>query len=116
MVLTGKVFLPLVILVGSLIVAAIFVKNRGMKFSQANIVSPPLIGEINRINREGPWPECVGLLYQDCAALVELYTTDVAMETIERFHEGDKPNDFDPNRVIIFVDESDIVTRIPHKG
>mmetsp|Transcript_1469 Transcript_1469/g.3156 ORF Transcript_1469/g.3156 Transcript_1469/m.3156 type:complete len:115 (-) Transcript_1469:240-584(-) len=114
MVFTGKAFLPIVILVGSLIAAGVYVKNRGVEMSQANMVPMPMIGEINKVNREGPWPECVGLSYEDCSDQIESYTTGL-VET-KMFDEGVQPNGFDPKRVAIFVDKSGIVTEIPHKG
>mmetsp|Transcript_17770 Transcript_17770/g.48345 ORF Transcript_17770/g.48345 Transcript_17770/m.48345 type:complete len:113 (+) Transcript_17770:199-537(+) len=111
--LTGKAALPLVVLVGSLIAATFYIKNRSTQVS-GSIVPMPMIGEVNGVNREGPWPECVGLSFEECSERIDSYTKDGV--EIEMSFERIKPNDFNPKRVVIFVDEDEIVTSIPHKG
>eukprot|EP00527_Entomoneis_sp_CCMP2396_P008277 CAMPEP_0198143724 /NCGR_PEP_ID=MMETSP1443-20131203/9954_1 /TAXON_ID=186043 /ORGANISM="Entomoneis sp., Strain CCMP2396" /LENGTH=114 /DNA_ID=CAMNT_0043807005 /DNA_START=55 /DNA_END=399 /DNA_ORIENTATION=- len=114
MVFTGKAVLPLLILFGSIMAATLYVRKRGGEMSQANLVRMPIIGEINKVNREGPWPECVGISFKECSKLIESYTQEFA--EIEIYDEGEEPKGFNPKRVALKVDESGIVTTIPHKG
>ena len=149
MVLSGKALLPAIILFGSMMVAAMYLRQRGavlvrlycrrmlltnkyeceFAFStsllmlsklwrypqnQTNMVARPMIGDINTINREGPWPECSGIPSQECVELINKSTG--SRVEIEFSSPGEETHGFNPERVIIVIDASDVVTNIPHKG
>ena len=73
-----------------------------------------MIGNVNQVNREGPWPECLGMESPLCAELIQQYAKTVS--SIEVVEEGSRCEGFQPSRVCIYVNPEGDVTKIPHKG
>ena len=61
-----------------------------------------MIGDINTINREGPWPECSGIPSQECVELINKSTG--SRVEIEFSSPGEETHGFNPERVIIVID------------
>ena len=78
------------------------------------MIARPMIGNVNEVNREGPWPDCVDMSYQECSALIKLYSKRHLY--FENVSEGVGCEGFKTSRVCLYVDEEGIVTEIPHKG
>ena len=55
------------------------------------------------------WPECIGMQAEDCVALVESEAPDVYTIVV-------RPREYDFHRVIIRVDNDDLVTQTPYRG
>jgi hypothetical protein len=75
----------------------------------------PLIGGSDAtMNREGPWPSCVGMSGEACQAMIESMANDVTVQVVSQ--DAMVTMDFRTDRVRIFVDDSGVVTRTPSRG
>ncbi|KAL7576291.1 hypothetical protein ACA910_018114 [Epithemia clementina (nom. ined.)] len=110
-----KALLPIVIVIGAFIAASFHVRNRSAQLRQSNMIARPMIGNVYQVNREGPWPECVGMESWKCLERIQSLTDNI--DTIETTEEGSGYCEgFRPSRVCLVVDKEDVVTKIPHKG
>jgi Potato inhibitor I family len=69
-------------------------------------------------SQQGPWPKCLGLTGEDCAAYIESSTTQAqdSLDIVIVKHGSVSIRDFQKDRVRIFVDDQGIVNSIPGKG
>lgn len=88
-----------------------FLKNDSQR-EAANIVPMPRIG--GGALRRGPWPGCLGIGSEECVAMIETYATDCDVVVVTPTMAATKY--FDTKRVLIYVDEDNIVTQIPIRG
>ena len=67
-------------------------------------------------HHQGPWPACVEqeLSGIQCEQLILAYVDDIIIEIIKPM--DDVQADFRINRVRIFVNETNYVTKIPERG
>jgi Potato inhibitor I family len=65
---------------------------------------------------QGPWPVCVGISGKDCQHLIESFAEDVRGHVFIKDPDMVVSTDFDTTRVLIWVDEDGIVTKIPKRG
>eukprot|EP00538_Stauroneis_constricta_P007926 CAMPEP_0119565200 /NCGR_PEP_ID=MMETSP1352-20130426/29276_1 /TAXON_ID=265584 /ORGANISM="Stauroneis constricta, Strain CCMP1120" /LENGTH=70 /DNA_ID=CAMNT_0007614071 /DNA_START=144 /DNA_END=356 /DNA_ORIENTATION=+ len=66
---------------------------------------------------EGPWPKCLGMSSERCVSYIEEYASGVKDNVVVMGVETkDEIDDFDKNRVLVFVDDGDVVVEIPHRG
>ena len=75
----------------------------------------PMIGGAST-NREGPWPQCVGMSGDDCKHVIETYAEDVRGNVFIIPEDSMVTMDFRTDRVRIFVDGDNVVTQIPGRG
>lgn len=68
------------------------------------------------INREGPWPQCVGMDADECKRMIQTYASDVRGNVVILSEDAAVTMDFRTDRVRIFVDEKNVVTHIPGRG
>lgn len=62
----------------------------------------------------GPWPQCKGASLQSCLDVINVDAPDVTPLVL---HPGEgATREYNIFRVIIHVDENDIVTNIPNRG
>ena len=74
-------------------------------------------GSPQTINREGPWPACVGMAGATCSAMILSMATDLQAENIIIMDQDSfMTMDFRTDRVRIMVNEQGVVTRIPGRG
>jgi Potato inhibitor I family len=67
--------------------------------------------------REGPWPECLGWTGSKCQRYVESYGDEKLRGHVHIVPAGSMVTmDFDTDRVRIYVDEADLVNKIPRRG
>jgi L-rhamnose mutarotase len=67
---------------------------------------------------QGPWPECLNMLSSDCIKHIATYAEDLRKSQNFQIVQQDMmvTMDFSPNRVRIYVNDSDIVIQIPRRG
>lgn len=67
---------------------------------------------------QGPWPECLGLPASDCVHIIKTYAEDLRSSGHVFVIEPDMmvTMDFDEHRVRVWVDESNLVNKIPKRG
>ena len=76
------------------------------------MVKTPMIG---LRYKNGPWPKCLGMDGDKCCAYIKSVTKQV--DKCESYPEGTRvTEDFDTARVRVWVDESNVVTKIPDRG
>mmetsp|Transcript_27282 Transcript_27282/g.38371 ORF Transcript_27282/g.38371 Transcript_27282/m.38371 type:complete len:84 (+) Transcript_27282:24-275(+) len=81
-----------------------------------NRVNTPMIGGSMTSRRGGPWPECVGESVEDCIQLIKESNLRKQRD-IEIIYSNSKvKSDFQPNRVRIYVDDDELVEKIPKLG
>jgi len=62
----------------------------------------------------GPWPKCTGGTLQACTDIIAAEAPDV---TVLVLHPGEgATREYNIFRVIVHVDENDIVTNVPNRG
>ena len=62
----------------------------------------------------GPWPQCKGLSADSCTEIVKAEAPDVKVVVV---HPGEGvTREYNVRRVIIYVDENDIVQNEPGRG
>jgi len=101
----------MMLLFGGLLFAIISVKEQSIKNVQQ--VVQPMIGGSLEYNRMGPWPECEGMIADECESLIESIVDDNVMIIIVDADFIEK--DVDINRVYIYA-ENEIVQGIPNRG
>lgn len=74
-----------------------------------------MIGNV-RMGKEGPWPKCVGMDGTECCNLVEGEAKQTRGNCIVLSENSPVTMDFMTTRVRVFVDEDNVVTKIPHLG
>ena len=67
---------------------------------------------------QGPWPECLDLIAYDCIKHIEIYAEDLRVSHNFPIVQPDMmvTMDFNPKRVRIYVNDSNIVIQIPRRG
>jgi Potato inhibitor I family len=67
---------------------------------------------------QGPWPECLDMSSTNCIRYIETYAEDLRISQQIKVVPPDVmvTMDFNPKRVRIYVNESDIVIQIPRRG
>lgn len=71
---------------------------------------------IHRTGNRGPWPECLGIDGEKCAGIIEASAYDM-QNNVFLLHPGEMyTEDFRTDRVRVFVDEYDIVFKVPKLG
>ena len=67
---------------------------------------------------QGPWPECLGLAASDCVHIIKTYAEDLRESGHVFVIQPDMmvTMDFDETRVRVWVDESNMVNKIPRRG
>jgi Potato inhibitor I family len=83
-----------------------------------------MIGNVRTNNKEGPWPDCLGMTGEECQSYVQHYAcrssnNDEDCQVV--IVPLDAPpsaltKDFLPNRIRIFVNATGYVTLIPDRG
>ncbi|CAB9497375.1 expressed unknown protein [Seminavis robusta] len=111
----SNTFLVSVILlfVGTL-AAVVTLKSQGRSVETNKIVPLPQIGGMAL--RRGPWPGCLGLEASKCVDIVTSYAPKVEIEVITLEMAEEVADDFNPNRVRIYLDEDGLVAQIPLRG
>lgn len=90
---------------------SIFLQNR------ANIVPQPMIGGSSMNNRNGPWPECVGMTGDDCASMIRSVASDLSPSNVVVMNVNSMMTmDYRTDRVRIMVDDDGKVVRSPSRG
>jgi hypothetical protein len=64
----------------------------------------------------GPWPKCLGMTGQDCVNYIDSYAQDLEGRIYIISPGTAVTEDFQTDRVRIYVDEDGIVTAIPDRG
>lgn len=67
-------------------------------------------------NRQGPWPECIGLSGSDCVRLIEENAEDVRGRVHVVPADGMVTMDYRTDRVRVFVDKNGFVQTAPSRG
>lgn len=69
------------------------------------------------MNKEGPWPECIGQTGEACKALIEAMAGDDVRGNVFVLAENSLMTmDFRTDRVRIFVDSNGLVQKAPGRG
>lgn len=84
-----------------------------------------MIGNVRTNNKEGPWPDCVGMTGEECQSYVRHYACHSASNNKDPCQVVIVPlldaaaavaQDFLPNRIRIFVNATGYVALIPDRG
>mmetsp|Transcript_19124 Transcript_19124/g.35689 ORF Transcript_19124/g.35689 Transcript_19124/m.35689 type:complete len:101 (+) Transcript_19124:27-329(+) len=78
-----------------------------------SIVSPPMI---TMAQRQGPWPECLGLTGEACFDLIESSVSDDTLDLVIVPEGSILTKDFRKDRVRIFVNGNNVVYAVPGRG
>jgi hypothetical protein len=113
MVSTSGLAFVLMFVVG-LSIGLVSIKDRRSQVEEQTRVQMPKFGGLDTRQKEGPWPACLGMNGEDCLELIASYAKDLHIELIHPYEPS--TNDFRPDRVRIFVDDSNVVTTIPNRG
>ena len=82
---------------------------------KTKVIPEPIIGR-EESNREGPWPECVGITGENCVRLIETHAEDLRGR-IYIIPEGSMvTQDYDTTRVRVWVNAEGIVNDVPSRG
>ena len=107
----------LILLFGGTFVALSALKGGSEREKAAHIVPLPRIG--GGALQQGPWPTCVGMRYEPCVSLIESHCGKHKCQvTVVGPGDTDTNNkdDFDPDRVRVYVDNYGFVTETPMRG
>ena len=121
MVSTSGLAIVLVFVVG-VSIGLVFIKDRRSQMEQQMRVPMAKFGGLDTRHKEGPWPACLGMNGKDCLQLIASYDEHLQIQLIhDTVYDDDEPSspdnhDFMPNRVRIFVNDSNLVTTIPNRG
>jgi hypothetical protein len=102
-------------LVGNVLNCSLIVLSLFAAQSLARIVRMPMRGGAES-NREGPWPECMGLSGEECRTLIQATASDLRGNVFIMPENSMYTMDFRTDRVRIFVDGDGIVVKSPHRG
>lgn len=101
----------MVLLVIGLMAASNELQYQGQQMASNAIVPMP---KITMASKQGPWPKCVGMTGQNCAAYIEENAQDLTVEVIS--YGTMVTQDFRTDRVRIFVDADGLVFAAPSRG
>ena len=73
-----------------------------------------MFGGLNTRRAEGPWPECLNINGEACVDLLKMYTEGISIELMQE--NVNVLDDFQPNRVRIYVSASNVVVAVPQRG
>ena len=72
-------------------------------------------GTTKQILQQGPWPECLGISGEQCKELIASAADDVIGNIYIMNENSMMTMDYRTNRVRIFVNDNNIVTKIPSR-
>jgi Potato inhibitor I family len=111
---SGSLLVSVILLFAGTLVAVVYLKTEGRNVENNKIVPLPQLGGIAL--RHGPWPGCLGLESDACKDIISSYAPNLEIEVITPDMVDLIIDDFNINRVRVYVDENDIVQDIPVKG
>lgn len=71
---------------------------------------------IGMSQRQGPWPKCLEMDGDSCCQYIEGYAKDVRGYCLVINENDMVTEDFVSTRVRVFVDDDNVVTKIPDRG
>jgi len=109
---SATAFASMMLMVIGLMAASSSMKYEGLQMANKEIVQMP---KISLPSQQGPWPQCIGMLGEDCMDYIEQNGDEDF--TIELIPYGSIVTmDVKVDRVRVFVDENDIVVDAPGRG
>jgi hypothetical protein len=86
--------------------------------NQANIVPQPMVGgSTATMNREGPWPDCIGMTGSECAQMIKSMAPDLdANNVMVVSFDSMMTMDFRTDRVRIIVGSDGVCLKAPSRG
>ena len=101
------------------------IKNEILSNSPTSVLSlsptkAPTISQtkhpIHTLNQSGPWSQCLGINGNECSEIIKIQTASNPVD-VYFIEEGFiVTSDWVLTRVRIYIDEDNIVTRVPHRG
>lgn len=89
---------------------AFWSRSQNQFFGLRHRIAPPK-------NSQGPWPECLWMTGVECAKFIRTQVPkDVEIEFMHKHAVDEMITSFDPNRVIIVVNDFDAVQEAPARG
>ena len=111
---SGGFIVSVILLFAGTLAAVVYLKTESRAVEASKIVPLPQIG--GGALRGGPWPGCLGIEASNCVDIITSYAPKLEIEVIKADMVDEIADDFNPNRVRIYLDNDGLVAQIPARG